>query len=140
MVEPATTGALVAASLATAAGALARGALGAAGKDAYRRLKQLFSGPTATGVEQLEASGGADALAKVVAALVDAAPDDDKARMRALAEDLRHALAGDGHDPAVAERLTVIASDHARAAGRDQYNAGRDQHIGTASPKPRGEE
>jgi hypothetical protein len=34
----------------------------------------------------------------------------------------------------------VLATDHARAAGRDQYNAGRDQYIGAAPPKPRAEE
>ena len=39
MVEPITTGGLVAAALGAAAGMLAKGALGAAAKDAYEALK-----------------------------------------------------------------------------------------------------
>jgi hypothetical protein len=140
MVEPATTGALVAASLATAAGALARGGLGAAGRDTYERLKALFSGPAATSVAQLEETEGAPPLAKVVAALVDDAGAEDRARMRALAEELRAALAGEGHADGVEGRLTVIATDRGRAAGRDQYNAGRDQYVGSGPPETSREE
>jgi hypothetical protein len=136
MVEPATTGTIVAAALATAAGALARGALGSAGKDAYDRLKALFTGPAATSAAQLEETRGADALARVLAALIDDAPAAEQAAWREQAERLRAALAAEGHGDGVDRRLMVLATEGGRAAGRDQYNAGRDQYIGAAPPDP----
>jgi len=122
LVEPVTTGAVVAAALAAGAGTLAKGALGAAGKEAYEALKSLVGRVAGSEVARLEEKPDSDNRAGVVAEVVDEQPPTDQIRLRALAEELRTALDHEGHGAAVDNRITVIAANGGMAAGRDLYS------------------
>lgn len=93
MVEPVSTGTLVAGALAAGAGALAKGVLGEAAKDAYARLKGLVASWAAGDVAQLETDPDSTARGAVVAEVVDRqANAEDKAQAQALAAALVAAL------------------------------------------------
>ena len=124
MDEPVTTGAFVAGVLAAGASALAKGALGAAGKDAYKALKALVTRIAGPNVEQIEAKPDSDARAEVLAELVEEqiqVSAIDGVALQNAAEQLRQALLSDGHSALVDKRVTVIATHGGMAAGRDQY-------------------
>jgi hypothetical protein len=121
MVEPVTTGALVAGALAAGAGALAKGFLGEMAKDAYQKLKTMLAPAAATDVDRIEKKPESVAHATVLAEAVDELPEAERASLRALADALRAALAAEGHGATVDNRITVIATHGGMAAGRDQY-------------------
>lgn len=133
MVEPITTGALVAAALAAGASTIATGALGAAGKDAYEKLKSLISRIAGSEVARLEAKPDSENRAGVVAELVDERAEAEKAELLALAEQLRAALTAEGHGAAVDNRMNNVFNAYDKSR---QYNApGGTQNFGAP---PRG--
>lgn len=119
MAEPVTIGTLAAAALASGAAALGKEALGAAAKDAYAALKAALLPASPTNVEKLEADPEAEHRSVSVAEDVDDLDTDTQAKIKALAEALRSALAADGQAASIDNRITVIADRHSVAAGRD---------------------
>jgi hypothetical protein len=101
MVEPITTGALVAGALSAGAGALAKGALGQAGKEAYTALKNTLLRWAGNDVEQLEARPDSDSRKAVIAETIDEKTDEQRSELAALAESLVAALRKDAvaHGP-----------------------------------------
>lgn len=131
MVEPVTTGALVAAALTAAAPIIGKDVVGQAAKDAYAALKSRLSAFMARDVERLEDSP-TGARGAVIAEEVEAQPDPEKAELRALAETLRQALEADGHGQAVTGMVNQF-----NAYGGQQFNApGGTQNFGAFPPKP----
>jgi hypothetical protein len=92
MDEPVTASGLVVRALSVGAAALAKGALGQAGKDAYEALRNRVRRWAAHDVEQLEASPESANRKAVVAEVIEKQSDDERARLSALAEALVKSL------------------------------------------------
>jgi epoxyqueuosine reductase QueG len=122
MVEPVTTGGLVAAALAAGAGTMAHGALGAAARDLYQGLKSAVV--RATGHERdvadLEANPDSGPRAAVLAEVIDSHTAGAE-ELRALAERLVAALDAEGRRPFVEHRVKVVAYEHGIAAAGDNH-------------------
>lgn len=121
MVEPITTGGLVAAALGAAAGTLANGALGAAAKDAYEALKAAVIRATGEShdVAKLEAKPDSSHRASALAETIDDNASASSAELKALAEALAKALEREGQQQVVEKHVNVVAHDYGTAAGRD---------------------
>ncbi|NDW02620.1 hypothetical protein [Salipiger sp. PrR002] len=118
MPEPITTGAVVAATIATAASAIAKSALGSAGKDVYERLKGLLNFGSSD-VERIEDRPDSSVRAAMLAELIDDQSDEKKHELLELSHKLRRALDEQGVGAAVEARTNVIATHGGIAAGRD---------------------
>ena len=118
LMEPVTTGALVAGALSAAAATLAKGMLSETAKDVYKKLKEKISSWASHDVESLEKDPESTAREAVIAESVDKRDDGEKKDLAALAEELISALGDEGR--AAAARITVIAMHGGMAAGRDQ--------------------
>lgn len=121
MPDPITTGALVAAVLASAAPIIGKDVVAVAVKDAYQSLKSTVSEWAKGDVEKLEEKPDSAARAAVIAETVDDLTPDVQAKVAALANALRDALQKDGHGASVDNRITVIADRGGVAAARDVY-------------------
>ena len=117
--EPVTTGALVAGALSAAAATLAKGMLGEAAKDAYKKLKDRISAWVGHDVESLEKDPESTAREAVIAESVDRRDNGEKQDLSVLAQKLISSL-GDEGKAAAGTRITVIAKHGGMAAGRDQ--------------------
>lgn len=119
MPDPVTVGALVAATLSSAATAIGKDVVGDAVKGAYQSLKSAIAGWAGDDVAKLEAKPDSTARAEVIAETVDELPPETRAKVEALARALRDAMAKDGQGASVDNRITVIADRGSIAAGRD---------------------
>lgn len=129
MPDPVTLGALVAAALSAGAIEAGKAVLGATAKDCYEQLKMLASHLLGPSVSDLEARPESSARLGVVAEMVEEQAPPDQARLKALAEALRTALAAEGRGATIDNRITVIAS------GAGAIAAGRDVNLATP-PRP----
>lgn len=110
--------------------AFGNGAVGAAGENAYHKLKTFLtrSPDLARDVELLEATPTSEARASMVAELIDVQPPSSFIEeLRELAGELRAALAAAGHQTNTTHITTVTAD-------RGSYAAGGDQFIGIPPP------
>jgi hypothetical protein len=128
MVEPITTGALVAGALSAGAATMATGMLSEAAKDAYAKLKNSIAVWAGHDVESLEKNPESGAREAVLAELVDKREDQERQQLAALAQALIAAL-GDTGKARAETRITVIAMHGGMAAGHDQT-------INYAAPSP----
>lgn len=119
MVEPVTTGALVAGALSGGAAALAKGMLGEAAKDAYKKLKNAVTAWGGHDVQSLEQHPESAPREAIVAELVDTRDEREKAQIAALARALMDEL-GDAGRARAETRITVIATHGGYAAGGNQ--------------------
>lgn len=119
MTDPITIGSLVAAAIAAGAAEAGKAVLGQAARDAYDTLKAAASRLLGPAVGMLEAKPDSDDLAAGIAAEVDRQEEAARAELRQLAEELRAAFAAEGRAASVDNRVTVIATHHGIAAGRD---------------------
>jgi hypothetical protein len=88
MIDPTTTGALVAAALSAGASALAKGAIGQAGKEAYEALKGALMSWAGQDVSKLEERPESESRKAVVAELTDEQSEQERGRIAILAEAL----------------------------------------------------
>ncbi len=117
MVEPVSTGALVASALSVGAAAFAKGMLSEAAKDAYGKLKNAIAGWAGENVNQLEQKQS-PAREAVLAEIVDEREEIEKQDLTALARALIATL-DEKERTQVESRVTVIATHGGMAAGRD---------------------
>lgn len=131
MPDPVTVGALVAATLSSAANAIGKDVVSPAVKDGYTALKGMVARWAAPNVEQLEQKPDSAARAAVVAEIVDDQPPEAQHELLTLAETLRAALQSEGKGEAVATMLNQFNN-----YGGQQFNApGGTQNFGTMPPK-----
>lgn len=133
MTDPVTIGTLAAAALASGAAALGKEAVGAAAKDAYTALKNALIPASPKNVEKLEADPEAEHRALSLAEDVDDLDPASQAKVKALAEALRDALAADGIPHAI-PTVTVTVGDGSVGAGGN-ISVGGNLSIGQAPPK-----
>ena len=88
MPDPVTIGTLVASALAMAAEATLKGFVGESVKDAYSKLKEKICSWAKHDADALEATPASTARKAVIAEAVDLLPDDEKASLASLADEL----------------------------------------------------
>ena len=118
MVEPVSTGALVAGALSVGAATFAKGMLSEAAKNAYGKLKNAIAGWAGHDVNQLE-KNQSPAREAALAEIVDEREEIEKQDLTALARALIATL-DEKERTQVESRVTVIATHGGMAAGRDQ--------------------
>ena len=92
MVDPVTVGAFVASAIGAGSGALTKGALGQAGKEAYEQLKAFLASWAGHQTADIEAKPDSKARQEVLAEMVDERPQEEQAQAKALTAALVEAL------------------------------------------------
>jgi hypothetical protein len=107
--EPLTIGTVVVSALGLAGEAALKGAIGETVKDAYKALKSKVMLWSSSDVEALEKTPGSAARRAVVAEVIDARPEDEKAVAQELARQLIAALNKSGPIGLDVGRLDALA-------------------------------
>jgi hypothetical protein len=92
MTDPMTVGSITALVLSLASEEALKTTVGEAVKDAYKALKQKIAHWASGDVDALERNPGSSARRAVVAEIVDELPENDKASVKALANELADVL------------------------------------------------
>lgn len=119
LMEPVTTGSLVAGALSAAAATLAQGVLNETAKDIYSKLKHKIAAWAGHDVKSPEEPPKSTARESAIAELVDKREEQEKQELVVLAQELVAAL-GDAGKARAETRITVVATHGGMAAGRDQ--------------------
>lgn len=133
MAEPVSTGTFVAGVFAAAAGLFVKGALSAAGKDAYETLRSRIAAIFVNETSALEAKPESKGHALVLAESIDGQSGEIQHDYRNLAIVLKAALEAQGDKSSVDTRISVIASNQSVAVAGNL--TAHDINLGSSASK-----